>query len=190
MVYIFFCDECESLYREAMATVIQTSDRVYKNGASYTEFVSEATGPTIYEYEYDENGQAIYKEYKKIYKEYKAVLEPIEDEEMVPLEERHKINSWDDDDTGWQFSKPQLAGNKIGGQTLLMRSLTNMPEASNSEEWLLLLQLAPKQGYWNKSPDGVSPNFYPFHMYLRDTGILTVFISSDYKQTRCYIQEP
>ena len=126
----------------------------------------------------DEDCQAVYKEYK-------VALETIEDEELISIEERYKINSWDDR-TGFQFSKPQLAGNKIGGQPLCLYFLKDPDENFNSEEWLLLLQLAPIQGYW----DNGQPNFYPFHMYLSDTGILTVFISSDYKQTRCYIQEP
>ncbi|MGF1490767.1 MAG: DUF1963 domain-containing protein [Prochloraceae cyanobacterium] len=175
MVYVFFCDECESLYKEAMATVIQTSDNISRNGASYTEFVSEANGPAIYEL--DDNCQAVYKEYK-------VLLDPIEDEEIISIEERYKINNWDDR-IGFQFSRPSIAGNKIGGQPLCLYFVKDPEENFNQEEWLLLLQLAPIQGYWNNG----QPNFYPFYMYLNDSGILTVFISSDYKKTKCYVQQ-
>ena len=91
-----------------------------------------------------------------------------------------------DCDTGFEFSKPSLAGNKIGGQPLYIQGLTNPPSEFNSEEWLLLLQLAPTQGYWNN----LKPNFYPFYIELGEFGILTVFISSDYKQTKCFVQQP
>ena len=175
MVYLFIIDECEPLYEEAITTVIQSLENTYLDNDNF-EYASEPTGPTTYEV--DENRQVVYKEYK-------VVLEPIEDEEIISIEEMYRIYELDYD-TGFQFSKPELAGNKIGGQPLYMKSLTNIAEGFNSEEWLLLLQLAPTQGYW----DNLQPNFYPFLMELGEFGILTVFISSDYKNTRCYIQHP
>ncbi|MGF1490764.1 MAG: DUF1963 domain-containing protein [Prochloraceae cyanobacterium] len=172
MVYIFFYD-CETIYEEAIAIVIQNLENLTYKDDGY-EYVSEATGPAIYEL--NEDCQAIYKEYK-------AVLEPIEDEELIPLEERFTIDDWDYE-MKFQFSKPFLAGNKIGGQPLYIQGRTNPPSEFNSQEWLLLMQLAPNQGYWNN----LQPNFYPFHMDLDDCGILTIFISSDYKKTKCFIQ--
>lgn len=176
MVYLFFGGESEPFYNEAIAIVIQTSESVYTNGAPETAFVSEANGPAIYEL--DENCQAIYKEYR-------VVLNPVEDEDPIPLEERYTMSDLDYD-TGFQFSKPELAGNKIGGQPLYIEGLSTPPEYFTSAQWLLLLQLAPNQGYWNN----LQPNFYPFHMELGEFGILTVFISKDYTQAKCYIQQP
>ncbi len=176
MAYLFFAGESEPLYNEAIAIVIQTSESVYTNGAPEIEFVSEATGSAIYEL--DEDRQPVYKEYR-------VVLNPIENEDSVPLEERYTMNDLDYD-TGFQFSRPELAGNKIGGQPLYIQRLTTPPEQFNSEEWLLLLQLAPTQGYWNN----LQPNFYPFYMELGEFGILTVFISKDCTQAICYIQQP
>jgi len=175
MVYIFFSGDSEMINEVDIATVIQTSANAYLDEDNF-EYVPETTGSTIYEL--DENCQAIYKEYK-------AVLEPIEDEEIISIEEMYRIYELDYD-MGFQFSKPELAGNKIGGQPLYMKSLTNVAEGFNSEKWLLLLQLASTQGYW----DNLQPNFYPFHMELGEFGILTVFISSDYKRTKCYVQQP
>jgi len=176
MVYLFFSEESEPLYNEATAIVIQTSESVYTNGDPEIEFVSEATGPAIYEL--DEEGQVIDQEYR-------VVFNPVEDEDSIPLEERYTINDLDYN-TGFQFSQPELAGNKIGGQPLYIEALSTPPEPFNSEEWLLLLQLAPTQGYWNN----LQPNFYPFHMELGEFGILTIFISKDYEQAKCYIQQP
>ncbi len=176
MVYLFFSGENEPIYNEATAIVIQISENVYTNAAPEIEFVSEATGAAIYEL--NENGEAVYKEYK-------VVLNPVENEESVPLEERYTMNDLDYD-TGFHFSRPELAGNKIGGRPLYIESLDTPPEQFNSDEWLLLLQLAPTEGYWHS----LQPNFYPFLMELGEFGILTVFISKDYKQAKCYIQQP
>ncbi|MGF1490766.1 MAG: DUF1963 domain-containing protein [Prochloraceae cyanobacterium] len=179
MVYLFIIDECEPLYEEAITTVIQTSDNTYLDNDNF-EYAFEPTGPTIYEL--DENHQAVYKEYK-------AVLNPIEDEEIIPLEERYTVDDWDCE-VKFHFTKPFLAGNKIGGQPLYTQGLTNPPSEFNSQEWLLLMQLAPTQGYWNNLQSNYfQRNFYPFLMELGEFGILTVFISSDYKKTKCYIQQ-
>ncbi|MGF1490765.1 MAG: DUF1963 domain-containing protein [Prochloraceae cyanobacterium] len=175
MVYLFIIDECEPLYEEAITTVIQTSENTYLDNDNF-EYAFEATGPTIYEV--DENRQVVYKEYK-------AVLDPIEDEEIISIEEMYRIYELDYD-TGFQFSKPELAGNKIGGQSLYLDILGDPPEEFDRQKWLLLLQLAPTQEYWNN----LQPNFYPFLLELGEFGILTIFISSDYKQARCYIQHP
>ena len=176
MVYIFFSGESEPLYNEATAIVIQTSESVYTNDDSEIEFVSEFTGPAIYE---------LNEARQPVYKEYGVLLDPVEDENSIPLEERYAMNDLDYD-TGFGFSKPELAGNKTGGQPIYIEGLTTPPEEFTSEEWLLLLQLAPKEGYWNN----LQPNFYPFHMELGEFGILTVFISKDYTQAKCYIQQP
>lgn len=176
MVYLFFSGESEPLYNEATAIAIQTSENVYINGDPQIQFVSEATGPAIYEL--DEDGQAVYREYG-------VVLNPIEDEDLIPLEERYTMNDLDSD-TGFRFTKPELAGNKIGGQPLYIEGLSTPPEYFTSDEWLLLLQLAPTQGYWHN----LQPNFYPFHLELGEFGILTVFISKDYQQAKYYIQQP
>lgn len=175
ILYLFFGQESEPLYNEAFATVIQTSENVYTSG-DQIEFISEATGPTIYEL--DEDRQPVYQEYR-------VILEPVENEESFPLGERYTINDLNYD-TGFQFSRPELAGNKIGGQPLYIEGLDTPPEYFTSDEWVLLLQLAPTQGYWNN----LQPNFYPFHMELGEFGILTVFISQDYTQAVCYIQQP
>lgn len=174
MVYLFFSGESEPLFNGAFAVVIQTSENVYTSG-DMIEFVSEATGPAIYEF--DEENQ-------RVYKEYRVTLNPVEDEDLIPLEERYTMNDLDYD-TGFQFSRPELAGNKIGGQPLYIQGLDTPPEQFTSDEWLLLLQLAPTQGYWNN----LRPNFYPFYMDLDEFGILTVFISQDYTQATCYIQQ-
>jgi hypothetical protein len=109
IAYLFFAGESEPLYNEATAIVIQSEESVYTNGAPEIEFVSEATGPALYEW--DEDRQAIYKEYR-------VVLNPIENEDSVPLEERYAMNDLDCD-TGFEFARRQeLAGNKIGGQPL------------------------------------------------------------------------
>lgn len=176
MVYLFFGDVSEPIYNEATATVIQTAESVYTNDDSEIEFSSEATGPTIYEL--DEDREAVYKEYR-------VVLNPAENEDSVPLEERYTMNDLDYD-TGFHFARPDLAGNKIGGQPLYIEGLDTPPEYFISDEWLLLLQLAPNQGYWHN----LQPNFYPFQMELGEFGILTVFISQKYKKAKFYIQQP
>lgn len=175
MVYLFFEQESEPLYNEAFAIVIQTSENVYTSG-NQIEFISATTGPTIYEL--DEDRQPVYQDYR-------VILEPVENEESVPLRERYTINDLNYD-TGFQFSRPELAGNKIGGQPLYVECLDIPPEYFTSDKWVLLLQLAPTQGYWNN----LQPNFYPFYMELGEFGILTVFISQDYTQAVCYIQQP
>jgi Domain of unknown function (DUF1963) len=173
MAYIFFATESEPIYNEAMAIVIQTPESVWSDD-SEIEFVSEANGPTIYEL--DEN-------YNPIYKEYEAVLNPIKREAVIPLEKRYAINDLDYK-TGYQFTQVEIAGNKIGGQPLYLKDLSTPPEYFTSQEWLLLMQMAPTQGYWNN----LQPNFYPFQMELGEFKILTIFISRDYTKARCYIQ--
>ncbi|BAZ78767.1 DUF1963 domain-containing protein [Sphaerospermopsis kisseleviana CS-549] len=175
MVYLFFEQESEPLYNEAFAIVIQTTENVYTSG-DQIEFLSATTGPTIYELNEDN---------EVVYQEYGVILEHVENEDSVPLKERYTINDLNYD-PGYQFARPELAGNKIGGQPLYIGHLTNPPELFTSDEWLLLLQLAPTQGYYNN----LQPNFYPFYMELGEFGILTVFISQDYTQAVCYVQQP
>lgn len=176
MVYLFFGEDSEPFYHEGTAIVIQTSKSIYKNEDSAIEYSSKATGPTIYEL--DENRNPVEKEYR-------VVLSPAENESPIPLKERYSMNDLDYD-TGFRFSRPELAGNKIGGQPLYIEGLDTPPEYFNSNEWHLLLQLAPSQGYWNN----LQPNFYPFHMELGEFGILSVFIAQDYQKAHFYIQQP
>lgn len=175
MVYIFFGEGSEPLYNEAFAIVIQTSENVHTSGDEI-EFISEVTGSTVYQLDEDS---------EPVYREYRVVLEPIENEDSIPLRERYTMNDLDYD-SGYQFTRPELAGNKIGGQPLYIEGLDTPPEEFNSDNWLLLLQLAPTEGYYNN----LQPNFYPFYMELGEFGILTVFISKDYKQAKCYVQQP
>ena len=175
MVYIFFGEASEPLSDRSVGIVIQTSESIHTNEDDELQFVSETTGPAIYE---------LGKNDRLVYKEYQVLLEALEEEESIPLEKRFTIYDYDDE-SGFQFSKPSLAGNKIGGQPLYIEGLDDPPEEFNSEQWLLLLQLAPLQGYWNNS----QPNFYPFYMNLGDLCIMTIFISKDYKLTKCFIQQ-
>ncbi len=175
MVYLFFGGDSEPFYNEDFAAVIQSSKNVYTSG-DRIEFISTATGSALFEI--DEN-------YHAVCKEYTAILASEENEDFIPIEERYTIHDLDYN-TGFQFSKPELAGNKIGGQPLYIESLDNPSELFNSDEWLLLLQLAPIQGYWQN----LQPNFYPFYMELGEFAILTIFIYRDYTQIRYYIQQP
>lgn len=186
VVYLFFADYTELLYEEATAVVIQTASATYKTEYEnfHLKYVAEATGKSIHEW--DENNQAIPKEYN-------LLLDPIETEIDTPVAER-----WDrwndfDYDTGLNFSKPELAGNKIGGQAICIGQLSNPPAFYDSEDWHLLVQLAPIQGYWDttlKAEGNYQPNFYPFSMHLLEFSIISIFISKDYTQTKWEIQNP
>lgn len=184
VVYLFFADDTELLYDEATAVVIQTKDATYKTEYKNLslKYVPEATGKSIYEFDDDRNATP---------KEYTLTFNPIETETAIPLAER----GYDDIDyeVGLNFSKPQLTGNKIGGQALYIGQLNRPPEWFDSEEWLLLLQLAPTQGYWDtalKTKGIYRPNFYPFSMPLYEFGMISIFISKDYTQTKWEIQNP
>ena len=176
IVYLFFSNESEPLYNEAFAATIQLPGEVY-TGTKGIEFVAMATGPSLYEL--DINRQIIYKEYK-------VIIFPEEEEISVPLQERYNPMTDVDYTAGFNFSKPELAGNKIGGQPLYIGHLTNPPQDLSSDQWLLLMQLAPLQGYWKN----LQPNFYPFQMELGEFGILTVLISLDYAEVSCNVQQP
>lgn len=91
-----------------------------------------------------------------------------------------------DYDEGYQFSKPTLAGSKIGGQPFYVGTLDTPPEYFTSDQWEQLLQLAPTQGYW----DNYQPNFYPFYMEMGEFSLLNVFITKDYKRAEACIQMP
>jgi len=179
IAYIFF-GEGEPLYNEAFAVVLQNKDNISMNTHADVKFVTEATGPSLYELE------IIDEERQWIAKEYQLDQESIVEEEDLPLLERYDEANDLDYDEGYQFSKPELAGNKIGGQPFYIEGLDTPPEYFTANKWEQLLQLAPVQGYW----DGNQPNFYPFYMEMGEFGLLNIFISKDYTQAEAYIQMP
>lgn len=117
-------------------------------------------------------------------------MEPIVVEKAWPLEER--FNSYGDGadildyEEGYRFAKPELVGNKIGGQPFYIEGLDTPPEYFTDDKWLQLLQLAPTEGYWNN----YQPNFYPFYMEMGEFSLLNVFVTKDYKRAEAYIQMP
>ncbi|HAS42582.1 MAG TPA: hypothetical protein DCS93_19030 [Microscillaceae bacterium] len=179
IVYIFF-GEGEPLYNEAFAVVLQNKDNVSMNTHVEVKFITEATGPSLYELE------IIDEERQWVAKEYQLAQESIIEEEGLPLLERYDDANDLDYDEGYQFSKPELAGNKIGGQPFYIEGLDTPPEYFTADQWEQLLQLAPTEGFWNN----LQPNFYPFKMELGEFGILNVFITKDYKRAEVYIQTP
>ncbi|MDX2304490.1 MAG: hypothetical protein NW226_16910 [Microscillaceae bacterium] len=184
VAYLFFADEVEQLYPEATAIVIQTDAKTYTNVE--VAHLPDLVGKSIYELA--EDHQTTFP------KEYEAVLSEIETENYLPLEERYNWQKGDFDFqnyTGYQFSKPALAGNKIGGQAIYVEGLDTPPKPFDSEDWHLLLQLAPKAGYWDltwQKKGLYQPNFYPFFMQMYSTSIISIFISKDYTQTQWFIQ--
>lgn len=177
IVYIFI-GENEILYDDIIGIVIQTREQVFKSSNPFLEFISNAEGPSVYTLGNNDTQQAIPKEYI-------AQVDKVESEKYIPLRDRYKITDFEYE-IGYFFSHPQISGNKIGGQPLYLGG-SNPPEEFISDEWLLLLQLAPKQGYYTKS---LKPNFYPFSMNLGDFGILTIFISKDYTRATSFVQYP
>lgn len=184
MAYIFYGDE-EQLSDVDFAVVLQTKENKSLNTQSEEiKFVAEATGPAIYEWiEVDEEDE-------KVFKEYKVIIEPVVEEKALPLRERYNRRTGGTDgldyDEGYQFSKPELVGNKIGGQPFYVGTLDTPPEYFTSDQWEQLLQLAPTQGYW----DNYQPNFYPFYMEMGEFGLLNVFITKDYKRAEAHVQMP
>jgi hypothetical protein len=177
MAYVFIWGDADPQYEGEMAVVIQTPTMIYKT--EDVEYISDATGLSIYEF--GENGE-------KIYKEYELLLSPIEAEIAMPVSDRYNRYNELDYDLGYIFSRPEFMGNKIGGQPVYIDQLTIPPEEFDSGKWLLLLQLAPMQGYYLLPR--FQPNFYPFYMELGEFGILNIFISNDYTQTKIVIQQP
>lgn len=180
VAYLFFADEVEQLYPEATAIVIQTDSQTYTNVEA--KYLPDTIGKSIYELA--DNHQTTFP------KEYEAVLSEIETENHLPLLERYHL-SYYDYDKGYSFSKPERAGNKIGGQAIYIEGLDNPPEHYDSEDWHLLLQLAPTSGYWDldlAKKRKYQPNFYPFFMSMYETAIISIFISKDYTQTQWFIQ--
>jgi hypothetical protein len=172
VVYLFFSEESEPLYNEAFAAVIQTKEITNVNNQE----VMEDTGPELYELDDDR---------EKVYKEYGVVVQPVEEEEMVTtLSARYSFRDLDYS-TGYTFSRPDLAGCKIGGQPLFIQQ-SSTPELFSSDLWIHILQLAPTQGYFT----GLQPNFYPFLMELGEFGILNVFLSKDLKRSAFLVQQP
>jgi len=180
IAYIFFGDT-EQLSNDDFAVVLQTKDSKALNAQNQEiEFVTEATGPTIYEW-INRDGEE-----QKVSKEYKVVLESMIEEEDLPLLERYDEMNDLDYDAGYQFSKSALAGNKIGGQPFYIEGLDTPPEYFTAENWEQLLQLAPIEGFW----DNNQPNFYPFYMEMGEFSLLNVFITKDYTQAEAYVQMP
>lgn len=186
VVYLFFADNTELLYEEATAVVIQTKNATYKTAYKNFDlrYVSETTGKSIYEWNDDQN---------TVPKEYNLVFNSIDTETVTALAERYDPWNDFDYDTGLNFSKTELAGNKIGGQAICIANLSQTPVYFDSEDWYLLLQLAPIQGYWDTALLAeriYKPNFYPFVMPLYEFSIVSVFISKDYTQAKWEIQNP
>lgn len=182
VAYLFFADEVELLYSEATAIVIQTDSQTYTNVE--VAHLPDTTGAFVYELA--EDHQTTFP------KEYEAVLGEIEAENYLPLLERYHHSDFDFQNyTGYQFSTPELAGNKIGGQAIYVEGLSNPPEHFDSKDWHLLLQLAPTSGYWDLDLEKkglYQPNFYPFFMQMYSFSIVNIFISKDYTQANWFIQ--
>ncbi|MEM6344160.1 MAG: DUF1963 domain-containing protein [Bacteroidota bacterium] len=175
MVYIFVSD-AEIQYDEGIAVIIQSGTSVIKCADSEISFVSKAKGPSIYEIRDDGS---------EIEKEYRLEFESVENETDISLEEIDDIFEIDLKE-GYRFFRPEFSGNKMGGLPIVIGGFSNLPEFYSQEDWHLLLQLAPIDGYWNNR----EANFFPFHMELGEFGILTIFISKDYTQAVAYVQQP
>ena len=179
MAYLFF-GAGEPLYNEAFAVVLQTKDEVCLNTHEDLTFVAATQGPSLYEV------QVVERTRQYVPKEYQLVEEAVMEEPALPLAERYKEGHDLDYDAGYQFSQPELAGNKIGGQAIYVEGLSTPPAYFTDEAWELLLQLAPIQGFWNK----LQPNFYPFHLELGEFGLLHVFMTKDRKRAEACVQMP
>lgn len=179
MAYIFFGNELEPVAGSAMAIVLQNLQTHSFNtqldpGVS---FLPLNTGPTIFEF--TDTGEMIYREYRLSFGN-------LQEEKAVPLAERYSREDLVDYEKGYQFSKQEIAGNKIGGQPMYVEQMNPSPEYFSSTEWQNLLQLAPKEGY----SKGYGTNFYPFHMNMYGFSIVNFFISKDYKHAQAYTQAP
>ncbi|GAB4207469.1 MAG: hypothetical protein OHK0022_35750 [Roseiflexaceae bacterium] len=177
VVYLFYSAAAEPLYGEAIAAVIQRGGQVFTSAAPEVSFVPQASGPAVFELDAARH---------QVYREYQVIAEPATDEPSIPLTERYQLSDLDLG-SGYLFSHPLLAGNKFGGQPLYIEGLDTPPAPFTSDEWLLLMQLAPEQGYWAQE---FQPNFYPFFLEMGEFGIMTVFIARDYTRVVCYTQQP
>lgn len=178
MVYVFV-DDIDTVYPEAIVTILQPGNLTEKYEYGTYKYINKQTGPSIYEIDIDHR-TLIPKEY--------SLVSFIDKEPIVPVEDQIGSNVWEID-FGYRFDNNRLAGNKIGGQSLLVShfdTTNNIPEHFRNEKWMLLLQLAPKEGFW----ENLQPNFYPFHMELGEGGILSIFISKDFSETHVEIQLP
>lgn len=177
MAYIFI-DEVEVLYNEAIVIVLQPGILDPGNAHVTYNYIAEAQGPSLYEL--DEHRQAIPQTQGY------DLLTVYAQEPRIDPSERYQPGHRLDYEEGYQFLHPDLAGNKIGGQALYVESLYPPPAYFTSDQWTLLLQLAPKSGYWH----GLQPNFYPFQMELGEFGLLSIFIKKDYSRAKAYVQQP
>ena len=178
MAYIFFGNALEPVAGSAMAIVLQNSQTHSFNTQQDPEvtFTSIDTGPTIFELTDDR---------EIIHKEYRLSFNDIKEEKAVPLTDRYSREDLDYE-KGYQFSKQEIAGNKIGGQPMYVEQMNPSPEYFSSTEWQHLLQLAPKKGYRK----GYGTNFYPFYMDMYGFSIVNFFVSKDYKYAQAYTQAP
>ncbi len=182
MVYLFVSEESEPLSDEAVVAVIQSPDgttTVAADDGGEIPLVESASGPAVRAPDPTPDGPY----------GYAVVVHEPEPEPVVPVAERG-AGCWDYDINGYRFT-PQaaaLAGNKIGGQPLYVDGLDTPPREFGSGEWLLLLQLAPDEGYWAPEGPPWRRAFYPFLLELGEAGILTAFISTDYRRFACRIQ--
>lgn len=177
MAYVFFDDAAEPLYGDGFGVVVQAPGRHHGGNVPDDAFLPAATGPTLF---------ALDDERREVPAEFDAVIGPEIDEPVVPLKERYRRRDLDHS-AGFAFSRPDLAGNKIGGQPLYIEGLDTPPDTFTDDGLRLLLQLAPERGYW---APGLRRNFLPFHLELGEFGILTVFVSADLTQARVHVQQP
>lgn len=174
VAYVFFEDTSEPVYGDAFAVVLQAPGRSLfaPSDASPT-----AAGPTLYVLDEGRN---------QVPAEFIAEFDPETVEPAVPVADRYSFADLDYA-AGYTFSRPGLAGNKVGGQPLHVEGLDTPPAEFGSPDWRLLVQLAPDSGYWGPR---LTRNFYPFHLELGEFGLLTVFLAADYSAARIFVQQP
>lgn len=178
--YIFFEGDFEPLYDENITIVLQTPETTYVDEENeYLTFIDEAEGPMLSEVLVKGEDEVAYNIYKVIYSE-------VEHEAVVTPQENYQSIEFDSE-KGYHFLKPELAGNKVGGQPLYISGMSTPPEVFTSENWLQLLQLAPTKGYWTED---FNQNFLPFYIEMGDSALLNIFISKDYTKAKCIIQQP
>ena len=178
VAYLFVGAQAQPLYHSAIGVVLQRQDGALVGTSAHDAeaWVQKATGPAIFELDAQR---------QPVYKEYKMVFGPLVEEAAVAVQERV---GWDDleVESGYHFTHPELAGNKIGGQPLYIEGKSVPHDYFTNDQWLHFLQLAPLQGYRNHR----QPNFYPFYLDLGEFGLLNLFITKDLSQVRGYVQGP
>jgi hypothetical protein len=176
VAYVFFEDASEPVYSEAFIVVLQSKGKTLI-GPKKSAVAAGADGPTLFVFDADRN---------RVPAEFEVRPGKDVNEPAVPPADRYGMDDLDYT-AGFKFSHPELAGNKIGGQPIYIGQLSTPPGEFTSDDWRLLLQLAPEKGYWTKD---LKRNFYPFHLELGEFGILSVFLSADYKKGAVHVEQP